>query len=79
MTKSMPRRITSKHLESDTWRLGMRIRQNLELRHNMAQRLAIFVVNGDMLTPGYLSNRELYCWICGVWLRYDQKELFDGS
>lgn len=61
-------RATRKHLG---------LEQELELRQNMARRSAVFVVNGPQLTPGYLTDAELYCWFCGVWLRHDKKELFD--
>lgn len=79
MSNQLPARVMENDLQHKTWRLGIHLKRELELRHNMAGRLAVWVVNGDILTPGYLSNRELYCWFSGVWLRYDRKDLYEDE
>lgn len=71
----LPNRVTEEKVKSIIKTTMVLLGLDLELRHNAYQRLAVFVVNGPMLTPGYLSKRELYCWLHGVWLREDRKDL----
>lgn len=80
---TMPRRVTFKDLEEIVNNLSDVVGFPLEM-YGSNHGHAIFSGVGDrryrkMLTPGYLNNRELYCWLNGVWLRYDQKELFNGN
>jgi len=77
--KMLPNKVTEKMLKTILRRTATMLGIELELRHNMYRRLAVFKVNGPMLTPGYLSNRELYTWLNGVWLQSDKKELFNGK
>ena len=83
----IPNRVTSKGLRDGVKRLADHLGVEIIMRNNSYRRWALFAFYGegpsfeygDMITPGYMSNRELACWMSGVWLRYDKRSLFDNE
>ena len=71
---ALPNKVTRQWLREAIDRLADHLDVELTMVHNSYVRWAVFIERSSMITPGYLSNRELACWIAGVWLQYDKAE-----
>ena len=73
----LPDRITSEYLLERVEELEKHLGVRLLMLSNSYRRKAIYIRQdiaspGVMLTPGYIGNRELACWMSGVWMTHDQ-------
>lgn len=68
----IPNRVTSNWLRDAVKRLADHLEVEINIRNNSYGRWALFAYD-DMITPGYLSNRELACWMSGVWMTHDNE------
>ncbi len=79
----IPNGVTSAWLRERVEWLGEHYNVKLSMEHNSWKRYAVYIKKGSgishMLTPEYLTNRELATWISGAWLLHDKLDILTDA